>query len=355
MGHQIFLLHIDLDGPLTSEMKAHWGEHLFSHSYQKPWKKFKLAGIPIPDRISRRLLPLGFLTHNIDQWYDEGISQKVSELHDAHHFDAVIVEYVFLSKALDALPSELIKVIDTHDKYTDRVKQFTAKGIYPEWFFTNKSEEQKGLSRANKVIAIQDKEAEFFRAIASSQFTVHTVGNLATPNQTISSKRGRPFVIAYISGASPQSATAFTWFYEQVFSTLISQLPELELQVHGSICSLLTPQPQLSLRGSFTDPQAVYSQAHCVINPIQIGTGLKMKCVEALAHGKCLLTTSVGIEGLEDAICDDCVAGDDSNIWIQTIEKWHARSDDKLDSLANFSYYETSYHKSRQELVGIFS
>ena len=44
-----------------------------------------------------------------------------------------------------------------------------------------------------------------------------------------------------------------------------------------------------------------YRDAAVVINPVRFGTGLKIKTVEALAHGKALVTTSCGVEGLEGA------------------------------------------------------
>ena len=45
-----------------------------------------------------------------------------------------------------------------------------------------------------------------------------------------------------------------------------------------------------------------YAEATVVINPAWIGTGLKIKTVEALARGKALVTTPKGIEGLPDDV-----------------------------------------------------
>ncbi|HEY6838482.1 MAG TPA: glycosyltransferase, partial [Geobacteraceae bacterium] len=41
-----------------------------------------------------------------------------------------------------------------------------------------------------------------------------------------------------------------------------------------------------------------YRRAAIVINPIVAGTGLKIKSVEALCHGKALVTTVNGAEGI---------------------------------------------------------
>lgn len=42
-----------------------------------------------------------------------------------------------------------------------------------------------------------------------------------------------------------------------------------------------------------------YRAADVVINPVTLGTGLKIKTVEALASGKAVVTTPCGAEGLE--------------------------------------------------------
>ena len=52
--------------------------------------------------------------------------------------------------------------------------------------------------------------------------------------------------------------------------------------------------------GRVPDLEPHYRQAAVVINPVPYGSGLKIKSVEALAFGKCLVTSQAGVSGLED-------------------------------------------------------
>jgi glycosyltransferase involved in cell wall biosynthesis len=52
--------------------------------------------------------------------------------------------------------------------------------------------------------------------------------------------------------------------------------------------------------GRVPDLEPYYRQAAVVINPVPYGSGLKIKSVEALAFGKCLVTTATGVQGLEE-------------------------------------------------------
>jgi glycosyltransferase involved in cell wall biosynthesis len=52
--------------------------------------------------------------------------------------------------------------------------------------------------------------------------------------------------------------------------------------------------------GFVADLGDVYRKATVVVNPQQFGTGLSIKCVEALAHGRPLVTTPCGARGLDE-------------------------------------------------------
>ena len=50
------------------------------------------------------------------------------------------------------------------------------------------------------------------------------------------------------------------------------------------------------------DIKSIYDLSDIVVNPLTIGTGLKIKSIEALGFSKALVSTSVGADGLEKGI-----------------------------------------------------
>jgi hypothetical protein len=50
--------------------------------------------------------------------------------------------------------------------------------------------------------------------------------------------------------------------------------------------------------GFVQDLSAAYARAALVINPVERGTGLKIKTVEALVHGKCVVGSAHSLHGL---------------------------------------------------------
>jgi len=57
-----------------------------------------------------------------------------------------------------------------------------------------------------------------------------------------------------------------------------------------------------SENGEMPNLKSIYDLSDIVINPLTIGTGLKIKSIEALGFSKALISTSVGADGLENGI-----------------------------------------------------
>jgi succinoglycan biosynthesis protein ExoO len=58
--------------------------------------------------------------------------------------------------------------------------------------------------------------------------------------------------------------------------------------------------------GRVDDLGPLYARAGVVVSPLTFGSGLKIKLVEALAHGKAVVATAVTLQGVVD-ICADAV------------------------------------------------
>lgn len=245
------------------------------------------------------LRPDGFKEHRthvpffgIDDWYDERISEAVSSLCASRGIDVCVANYVWMSKALTALPPSCVRVIDTHDLFGGRAEHFYAIGRSPEWFYTSVDEESIGLNRADLVIAIQDREAE--QIAARTQSKVMTVGFLNTPSiPTKQARQPGPIRVGYIGSDNPLNLSSLLAFYAALKS---HPTAGINFAAAGPICRILqgiVGQP-FRLLGIVDNLSDFYSSVDLVINPMVGGTGLKIKTIEALAN-------RVGVIGTQDA------------------------------------------------------
>ena len=73
------------------------------------------------------------------------------------------------------------------------------------------------------------------------------------------------------------------------------------LHVCGTVCSKIDEIFQnVQLSGRVEHIEAEYAAAEVCLIPLVVGSGLKIKLVEALSHGRACVATSVGVQGVQE-------------------------------------------------------
>ena len=171
----------------------------------------------------------------------------------------------------------------------------------PQWFSTTTKQENKGLSRADIVIAIQQKEADILTKRLKNTKVV-TVGHLVLLYQFTQEKLHKK--ILFIGSKNPINVYGLDYFIKDVFPQIKLQFDDAQLILAGDICDVVESFDGCIKLGRVEDLKDAYELADLVINPILFGTGLKIKNIEALGYSKPLVTTTVGAEGIENGAVD---------------------------------------------------
>jgi glycosyltransferase involved in cell wall biosynthesis len=293
-GHAVHFLFSRQESADESAMRNFWGENFYAVDYKKPG----LTKIEYIRRGFMRLILSDYKYYStVDEHYNLLLDEKIREVSAHVSFDMVLVEYIFLSKAFLNFGHAVLKVIDTHDVMTDRHKLFLREGKKPVWYSVPYSQEKKGIRRADVVIAIQEKEKAHFKRMTRKQ--VVNVGHIVQVRKSISEEPRRN--ILFVGSNNPSNLYGINDFLNVEFPRIRETFPDLELLIAGNICGELKQLPDgVTLLGEVDDLSEAYNRADIVINPLTIGTGLKIKMIEALGHSKVVLSTPVGADGLEE-------------------------------------------------------
>jgi len=300
LGHEVHFLH--LQQPLwasSAAMQQHWKDRL--HIYRG------LSPASCIGRGRRKLLRVTAKTFHlnlpVDSYFDPACARYARELFARHAFDVIIVSYVFYSRLFESLPASVLRLIDTHDVFSDRYRVYREHGQAGEFFSTGREEEGKALNRADAVLAIQEWDAGHFRSLTGRPVAV--VGHLAPPAAETASAGAAPapHAMLFVGGPMGINVHGVTWFIDHVLPDVRRHVPEAELWLVGGICDRIRSAAPGVRRFGFVDAlEALYRQAAVVINPQQFGTGLSIKSVDALLHGRPLVTTASGARGLEEGV-----------------------------------------------------
>jgi polysaccharide biosynthesis protein PslH len=280
---------------------------------------------------------LGF-TKGVDFWFDESWGPQLRKLSRKFNFDGVISEYVFSSKALSYF-RDSNAAIDTIDVFYRRVGFEGEKTS--NWFEcrTAKSE-SVGWARADTVFGIQQSESDMIRGLLPGK-EVLTLGHLLETNFCYSPEVENR--IGVIASGSYNNRVAIVRFIEGPFSEIQSIQPQTKLVVAGGVCPLLEDAPNVEKLGYVNSLEDFYSNISFAINPIIEGTGLKIKTIEAIEHGCPILTTPVGIEGIESLQCLGVRVCDTDDSWTQNAVDLLRSMDARNQSSASAQKEATNY------------
>lgn len=228
----------------------------------------------------------------IDDWCADQLCDMVRTLATTHRYQAIIVNYVWMSKVLVGIDGPL-KIIDTHDVFGNRHLTAEEQGLEPRWFFTTMKEECKGYERADIVVGIQESESAEIRRRHSGK--VLTVGHPVEPAFLTRPWKPNPsFTFGYLGSGNP-------WNVRSVLAVdaALARDRVARWLLAGTITrQRLLLQSHPFLLGVVERVENFYDAVECVLNPMLGGTGLKIKTIEAIAFGKPVIGTRDAFEGL---------------------------------------------------------
>lgn len=238
--------------------------------------------------------------HRLDEWWDPAIGSYLDWLARIQRFDAAIVNYTWLSKALDHLPDACLKILDTHDRFSGRKELFIANGLEPEFFYLEPEEEARAFARADVVWAIKREEADVFRTMTDTPVLTLPHIDPVTPLHTA---RGEYLRIGLIGANNNLNRENFERFLDDCVAHVRRHLTQVEVVVAGSVCRILRPRAESFIRflGYVDRTEDFYRAVDAVVVPMQFSTGLKIKTAEALSFGKPVLALAHAFEGFQPA------------------------------------------------------
>lgn len=107
------------------------------------------------------------------------------------------------------------------------------------------------------------------------------------------------------------------FFLEEVWPRVRAEVPDARFVVVGrsppaSLAEMARAQPGVTMTGFVDDVRPHVHRAHVFVIPLRVGGGTRIKAFEAMAMGCPVVSTSIGIEGLDIAAGEHYVQQDDA-------------------------------------------
>jgi glycosyltransferase involved in cell wall biosynthesis len=264
------------------------------------------------------------------QFFDAPGLERFGRRVAARRPDAVLLGNVFLAPLIptlqELLPGARI-ILDNHNVESLLHRRMGARGNslrvrLPASIVarTSSSLEHQYLSRADQVWACSDVDAAHFRR-AHHLNRVHTIPNAIDTDEFARAGEGEGRSIVFTGALwhppNDQAAQRLIGLSQRLWARGVWHT--LYLVGQGPKAALLRNArrtPNVVVTGVVPDIKAYIARADVVAAPLEVGSGTKLKLLQAMSMGKAVVTTAIGAEGLqltcgENAIVADAAAFDE--------------------------------------------
>jgi glycosyltransferase involved in cell wall biosynthesis len=264
------------------------------------------AGTNIGPRI--RALPRA-RPYSVERFASSEMRRLVEQRLGANEVDAVICD-VFTS---ENVPNTCVPILLNHEnvehailrRYCD-VERNPAKRVY-SWleYLKMRRWERLVCARARVGLACSDVDGRILERLSPTTPSV-TVPNIVDLDEVDPEAPGEePATILFQGGMDwLPNRDAVDFFVTAIFPRVRALTPEARLVVAGrnpspAFVASFAHVPAVRFTGTVLDMRAVIRSAAVSVAPLRIGSGTRLKIIEAAALGKPVVSTHIGAEGLD--------------------------------------------------------
>lgn len=307
----------------------------------------------IPELIKEKIYGVdGYGLNSAASFY---LCKQFNKVLQENTYDYVLVNYSLWANLIRT--KEYTKnaktIIDTHDFITFQVYKNGKRKVLGRTI----TEEVKRLNYADEVWAISVDEQYVFTQLLDSK--VQLVPVIIPPNNlaaAVDTPQPKKYDLIYVASANDFNKESARWFIEKVYPLLPQHL---SICIVGKVTEHIKDRPNIEKIDYIENLGELYQQSKLVICPMLQGTGLKIKVVEAMAHGLPVVCTLRGIDGLPNKINNGCLVCETPEEFAENIlkvladkELYNKLAKEGNDLYQNFFTLETRY-KSLDAIFGI--
>jgi len=241
-------------------------------------------------------------------FYSPKIQRELKELLSAESFDAIYTHPFMGFYVANVNLPKIIDFIDANSQYYYQMYKLRGNALirmyYLFRYLTVKNQEKRLYKSFDIRVVISPFDKDILESyLPNSNFFVIPNGvdiNYFTRTDT---EENFPSLVFVGSMAQPHNVNAILYFYNEIYSSIQRRIPEVKLYIVGSNPSnellKLTSDESVVVTGYVEDIRPYLAKASVALAPMISGTGLKNKILEAMAMSKPVVSTSIGVRGID--------------------------------------------------------
>lgn len=310
------------------------------------------------------------IPYNIERFVSKEVEKQLETILTNNTYDFIHIDGAFVAYYIEKIRqfSQAPIIVRPHNiEYViwERLS-INEKNPLKKWFFAHLAKRLKRFeadyyNKADGIAAITPEDKNrLLNLNVTKPIDVVPVGVLFKSNSVQQSVQQEQDTIFSISALDwMPNIEGLNWFLENVWPLLLQKKPAVQLHIAGKS----TPDwlknasyPYTTIHGFVDDAQAFKQRYQLMLVPLLSGGGMRVKIIEGLAEGKCIISTTIGAEGVAYTDKENIVIADTPTQWVDAIcfylENEEARKniEQKAAQLAHQVYENTIVTKGYVDL-----
>jgi glycosyltransferase involved in cell wall biosynthesis len=251
--------------------------------------------------------------------FPEEYGMRLSLFLADHFFDSIIVEYIHNTNFVYYLLYDCKLILDIHDITSERFAEFDKFGYGDSIMELDETTELEILDIYDHILVLCENDLRFLAArLGSEKLLLCGYSPEAIPLAPKQDVRS----ISFVGSEYLPNRDAIQNFISHCWPMLQERF-DISLRVYGNVCKSLDYPllPGVHPMGFVADIDKIYAATDIIINPVRFGAGVKIKTIEALAHGLPLVVTPHGARGLEEYANEAFLVADSDLAFVEILSK----------------------------------
>jgi len=290
-------------------------------------------------------LALGFVTKVpfvIRKYFSKNLQQAIKQKLSEESFDLVHFDMLPLAqyaKILDHTPY----VLNNHNVESLLLKRRSenTNSILERVFFKNQSKklyyfEALACAKAEETFVCSKIDLDILKKMVPTANISIVENGVDTQFFSFQNIKEKENSLVFVGGMGWfPNKDAMLFFLLDVMPLLIKQCPTIKLTLVGRSTGIDIPETlkkHITVTGFVDDFRPIVYSSNIYILPIRVGSGTRLKLLEAMSMGKAIVATTIGAEGVELEQNTNVIYANDASEFVSAIIKL-LNDPNKIDEL----------------------
>ncbi|HMN89287.1 MAG TPA: glycosyltransferase family 4 protein [Saprospiraceae bacterium] len=272
-------------------------------------------------------------SYHVIRFESDAFRNKLIQLLQENEYDIIQLETLYLAPYIPIIRrySNAIVVMRAHNVEHEIWQRVTdnTRFLHKKWYLkylTHKLRQYEiaQLQHYDALLAITARDLTRFKALGYPHpAMVAPIGISGGDYKPAWQQQAPVRSLAFIGSLDwMPNQEGLLWFLEAIWPHLLTRFPDLTFHIAGRNTpeSILRLQvPNVIVHGEVPDAAEFINNHSMMVVPLRSGSGMRVKILEGMALGKAVLTTRIGLEGIDARHRREVLIADDAKSFVNAV------------------------------------